>query len=105
MLIVIINALLVNLNYICELINGASDSQKKKKKIKGTSNQLVKVVLHLMNPTCLCLINDKTQVLFVIHDKYETNFDLLVLFLKQYAHRQPISQLSSCFFLDLYSSN
>ena len=52
MLIVIINALLVNLNYICELINGASDSQKKKK-IKGASNQLVKVVLHLMSPNCL----------------------------------------------------
>ena len=34
MLIVIINALLINLNYICELINGASDSQKKKKKKK-----------------------------------------------------------------------
>lgn len=90
--IIIINALLINLNYICELI-------------KGASNQLVKVVLDLMNPNCLCLINDKTQVLFLIHDKYETNFDLLVLFLKQYAHRQPISQLSSCFFLDLYSSN
>ena len=53
MLIVIINALLISLNYICELINGASDSQKKKKKIKGASNQLVKVVLHLMNPNCL----------------------------------------------------
>ena len=83
--IIIINALLINLNYICELI-------------KGASNQLVKVVLHLMNPNCLCLINDKTQVLFLIHDKYETNFDLLVLFLKQYAHRQPISQISSCSF-------
>ena len=52
MLIVIINALLINLNYICELINGASDSQQKKK-IKGASNQLVKVVLHLMSPNCL----------------------------------------------------